>query len=326
MSKFIGRLVNLGVGRETTRGAGATPTYEVPTTTFSFDDKVVTARSIGSLSNIADSEEAFVTLKYGQGDIEGEIRSDSFGLFLYAMLGTYSVAGPTDSAYTHSFTVSQANTHQSLAFVIDDANTTELYKLVMLDSLEITSELDQVVRFAATFMSKASRDTGLTVPAVTDEYKFTKKHVSVKIATDISSLAAASAISLKSVTLRISKNVSLDDALGTAEPEDILNRQLAVEGTLTLNYEAETYKNYMKDGSSKALEIYLQNTDEVIGAATRPSLKIQLPKVDFFDWEPAYGLDEIVTQKISFKASRDVANSQEIIHLCELVNDVATYT
>lgn len=325
MTKFIGRLVNLGVGRETTRGSGVAAAYEVPVTSFSFDDKVVKARSVGSLSNIADSEESFVTTKYGQGDLEGEIRDKSFGLFLYAMLGTYTVAGPTDSTYTHSFTVSQSNQHQSLAFVVSDSNTTELYKLVMLDSLEMTVELDQVAMFAASFMSKASRDTGLTVPAVVAENKFTKKHLAVKLADNIAGLGVASAISIKSLSLKISKNVALDDVQGTAEPEDILNRQLSVEGSLTLNYEAETYKNYMKGNTYKSLQIALTNTDVYAGGTTSPSLTIQMPKVDFFDWEPDYSLDEIVTQKISFKASRDVTNSQQIIHLCQLVNAVTTY-
>ena len=52
MSKYIGRLVKLGVAREAVRGAGAAPVYHIPRTTLSFDDKVVKARSIGSLGNL----------------------------------------------------------------------------------------------------------------------------------------------------------------------------------------------------------------------------------------------------------------------------------
>jgi hypothetical protein len=326
MAKFVGRLVQIGVGRETSRGAGATPLYQLPRTTLTFDDKVVKARSLGSLGLISDSEEAFVTTKYGQGDIEGEIRSSSFGLMLYAMLGSYSVAGPTDSSYTHSFTVSQSNQHQSLAFTVTDANTTELYKLVMLDSLEITTALDQVTKFLATFMSKCGRDTGLVVPAPVAEYKFTKKHLSIKIAANIASLAAATPISVKELSIKFSKNVALDDVLGTAEPEDILNHQLAIEGKMTLNYEAETYKNYMKNGDSKAMQLQWLNTDSTIGASTNPALTMQFPKVDFFAWEPTYGLEDIAGQKMSFKASRDVANAVDIISTCQLVNTITTYT
>jgi len=328
MAKFIGRLLDIGVARESTRGTSVAPVIRFPQTTLSLDDKVVKARSIGGLGTLADSEESFVTTKYGQGDLEGEIRSKGFGYLLYAMLGGYTApAAPLDSAYIHPFTVSQSNTHQSLCFTVVDPNTSESYPLVMLDSLAITSELDEVVRYTASFMSKKGNSTGNTVPAAVHEYKFTKKHLRFKIAANIASLSSASAISLKSLTLTIAKNVALDDVLGTAEPEDIYNRQLSVEGTITLNYVADTYKNYMKDGNHKAVEIAFINRDVTIGAGnTYPSLKIQLPKVDFFDWEPDYSLDEIVSETFSFKASRDVAGGQDIIHLCELINGVNDYS
>ncbi len=325
-NKYIGRLVTVGVGRETSRGAGASPVYTIPFATLSFDDKVVQARSTGALGNLADSEEAFVTTKYGQGDLDMELRAKSLGLILYALLGTYGVAGPTDSAYTHSFTLAQTNTHQSLSLVVADSNTTELYKLVMIDSLKLNASLDKVVTMALGFLSKCARSTGLTNPAVVHESKWTKKHISVKLADTIGDLAAASAISIKTLNLNINKNTKVDDSLGTAEPEDINNQQLSVEGDLELNYDAETYKGYMLNGTSRAMQIALTNTDDTIGASTRPSLTIQLPKVDFNPWAPDYGLDKLVTQKVSFKASRDVANSQEMIHLCQLVNDVTTYT
>lgn len=326
MAKYIGRLVNLGVAPEASRGAGAAPVYHLPKNDFSFDDKIVKARSEASLGKISDSEEAFVTTNYGQGDFGGEIRSKSFGLLLYAMLGSKSVSGPTDEAYTHSFTLSHSNQHPSLSFVVADANTTELYKLVMLDSLEITAELDQVVQYTTSFMSKKGNATGLTVPSAVVEDKFTKKHVAVRVATDVSGLAAATALSIKSLTLSISKNVTLDDVLGTAEPEDILNRQISVEGQIMLNYEDETWKNYFRNGTYRSMEIKMVNTDETLGGgSTNPSLTIQMPKVDFHEWSPEYGLNDISTQTISFKANYDLTNGADIISLCQLVNDVASY-
>ncbi len=325
MAKYVGRRLQVGIAKETVRGAGASSTYHLPRTAFSYDDKITQARSVGGLGFLEDSEESFVTTKYGQGDLEGEIRSKSFGLLLYAMLGTVSSASVVDSSYTHSFSVANTNTHQSLSFVVVDDNTSELYKLIMLDSLEINAELDEVVRYSASFMGKQSVSTGETVPAAVAEHKFTKKHLSFKIAANIAGIAGATAISLKSLTLSISKNVALDDVLGTAEPEDILNHQISVEGQLVLNYEDETYKNYMKNGTARAVEIAFTNTDATIGAATRPALTIQMPKVDFFDWEPDYSLDDITTQTVSFKASRDVANATSIISTCDLVNEEANY-
>lgn len=325
MSKFIGRLVDIGIGRETTRGVGVAPTYAVPHMTFSYDDKVTKARSLAGMSNIQDSEEAFVTTKYGQGDLEGEVRANSFGLFLYAMLGSLSTAGPTDSAYTHSFTLENTNQHDSLSLLVDDENTTELYKMAMLDTLELTQELDTLLTFSASFMGKQGTTSTATMPAYLAESKFTKKHLGIKLAANLGALDAAGTISVKSLRLSIAKNVVLDDVLGTAEPEDILNRQIAIEGEITLNYEAETYKNYMKDDTNRAMEIKWTNTDVLIGSNTRPSLTLRFPKVDFFDWEPDYALDDIVTQTISFKANRDLSGGNNLISTCALVNTVTSY-
>lgn len=325
MSKYIGRLVKVGIAKETSRGDGASPTYTLPFAKLSFDDKIVQARSTGALGALADSEEAFVTTKYGQGDIDAELRSKSIGLILYALLGSYSVAGPSDSAYTHSFSIAETNQHQSLSFVIQDPTTTELYKLVMIDSMKIQAALDKVVTYTLGFMSKCARDTGLTAPAVVAESKFTKKHINVRLADNVAGLAAATPLALKSLNFNVMKNVAMDDILGSAEPEDFLNNQLAVEGDFELNYDAETFKTLFKNGTYKAMQLSFVNTDDTIGAGTRPSLTIVCPKVDFSPWEPNYDLDKIALQKISFKASKDIANSLNIISSCQLVNDVSTY-
>ncbi len=325
MSKYIGRLVNLGLGKETSRGVGVVPTYQLPKTKFSFDDKVVKARSVGSLGRLADSEEAFVTTKYGQGELDAEVRDRSFGIILLALLGTDTPSAPVDSCYTHSFTIANNNQHQSLSLLVEDPNTTELYKLAMLDLLEITAALDEIVKFNVGFMSKQAVTSGAAMATLLAENKFTKKHLQLRLADNIAGLGAATPLSVKNLSLKVAKNVMLDDVLGTAEPEDILNQQLSVEGEIELNYEDETWKNYMKAGTNKAMEIKFVNTDATIGASTNPALVFQFPKVDFMEWEPDYSLDEIVKQKISFKASRDVANSLDIISTCQLVNTVASY-
>lgn len=332
MAKYIGRRVQLGIGREATRGVGVAPTITLPTLSFDFDDKVIKARSTAGLGLLEDSEEAFVTTRFGEGSLEAEVRSWSIGYFLYAMLATpsagYSVSGPTDTAaYTHTFTLQTSNQHQSLTFLVVDPNTTEQYEMAMLNELELRTELDEIVKFTASFLAKRRDASSNTIPALIDEAKFTKKHLSFKVAAAIADLTAATAISLKSLRLTISKNVILDDVLGTAEPEDILNRQISVEGEITLNYEDETWKNYMSDPTDRAVRIEFENTDELITgcAATYPKLTIDLPKVDFFDWAPAYALDEIVTQTISFKGHYDTANLQNVINSIILINAEDTY-
>ena len=53
MTKIIGRLVDVGIAAESSRGGGLAPTFGIPKASFSFDDKVVKARSRQTYGNIA---------------------------------------------------------------------------------------------------------------------------------------------------------------------------------------------------------------------------------------------------------------------------------
>lgn len=327
MGAYIGRLAEVGIEKEASRGAGAaSPGHWLPKVDFSFDDKKVVARVVGSLGKLADSEEAFNVVRFGAGDMIMDLRSQAIGYFLYSLLGTLSTSGPTDSAYTHAFTIDEDNQHQSLVLFVKDPNTTEAYKLVVVNTLEIVAALDETVKANINFLSKKGNTWGSLTPSYTDESMFVRKHVKVKVAAAIGDLAAASQLSIRNLRLTMGQNAVRDDVLGTVEPEDIFNQQISVEGELTLRYDSETWKQYFTTPTDRAMEIKFENDDETIGAgATNPSLTIQLPKVDFFGWDPDYTLDEIVTQTLSFKANYDIANTQNIIHLCSLVNGKTSY-
>jgi len=334
----VGRRLKIGIAKEATRGAGAAPTYLLPSVSWDFKPSVVKAESAAGLGLLEDAEESFVTTQFGEGSMEGEIRCKSFGLFLMALLVDdsetgYSVAGPTDESYTHSYTLDNDNQHMSLALVVEHPDYKELHKLVMLNELEIRSELDEIVMFTASFLGQKAFLTGLSQATLVDEPKFTKKHLSFKIAATVGALDEASEIRLKSLRFRVAKNLVLDDVLGTAWPIDILNRQISVEGEITLNWadqtgvvDAESFRDYMMLDTDWAVQIQFTNTDETLGGGTtNPSLKFELPKVMFFDWAHDASLDEVMAQTVSFKGYYDSVNSLSVISTCELVNAVTTY-
>ena len=144
-----------------------------------------------------------------------------------------------------------------------------------------------------------------------------------KIASLTSGLTAATAISLKSLKLTFTKNLVLDQTLGTVQPEDILNRAFNITGELMLDYEDRTYANLMLDGTYRAMRIDLVNSDITIGS-TNPAFRIDLSRVDFDAWEPTRENDEIVNQKITFNALWDITNGN-VINDCYLVNEQASY-
>jgi hypothetical protein len=87
---------------------------------------------------------------------------------------------------------------------------------------------------------------------------------------------------------------------------------------MELNLESDTYRDYMLDGTYRAMEIKLNG-------GTSSILTLQFPRVDFSEWEPDYSLNDIAKQSINFKCNYDAANALDIISTATLVNTQTTY-
>src|SRR3989339_1864053 len=97
---FIARLIELGIGKEASHGAGAAASFWIPKVSFDHDVKIERAVSAASFGNISTETTGYVTEQYAQGKLESEIRDKSFGLFLLALFGTSSPA-VYSGAYKH---------------------------------------------------------------------------------------------------------------------------------------------------------------------------------------------------------------------------------
>lgn len=313
MSKFVGRLGNVGVAKEATSGTIVTPTFYVPFNTISFDDKVTTARETEGLGRIEDSDSNYVVNKYGEGDLEFDLNDLNLGVFLTSLLG----ASPTTSGgptYAHAYALSNTNTHKTMSLAYQDPDQTKIFPFTMIDSLEITVEPDGIAKAKASFKSRVSRDWSTLTPSYTTlGNKFLHQHLVFKTASNIAGLGAASAVPLKKLTLTISANADFDNVMGTVEPEAILNHQYSVEGEITLNKQDDTYRQLMLAGTYKAIDI-------TFNRASDSSLQIQMPRVDFTEWEQDRSLDDIVGQTIQFKGNYDSANAASVISTCTLTN------
>jgi len=124
------------------------------------------------------------------------------------------------------------------------------------------------------------------------------------------------------LTLTSDLGTERDSAHGTVQPVDILNKMISIEGSMSLNYENNTLRDYMVNGDKKAVRIDIEDLDTTLTSNT-PLLRIELPKVDFSEWEGNYALEDIVSQTIKFKANYDTTNG--IISTCSLRNGKASY-
>jgi hypothetical protein len=325
MSKYIGRLVNLGLAKETVRGTAVSAAYWLPKTALAFFDRTNKATSQMAYGTIGEGAQAYKLNEWSEGSIETELNDRAFGLILLSAFGTVNTSGPTDSAYTHTFSIQADSQHDSLTITIATPDRTDQFSLCMLNNLEFTIVPDEVVMVKADFIGRTGRQVASASPSYATAFnKFLGRHASVKIASTTAGLGAASALSIKSMTLNIAKNVIQNNVIGTVWPEDILNRKFELTGEIELDYDDQTYRALMLDGTYKALRLNITNSDVLIGASSIPAFNIDLSRVHFEAWEPTYDNEEIVTQKIQFRALFDPTNG-DIVNSCTLTNAVSSY-
>jgi len=324
MSKYIGRLVNVGLARETTRGTPVTAQYWMPKTSVAFFDHVNKFQSQMSYGTIGEAAQAYKTNEWSEGNFETELNDKSFGLILYALFGTLNTTGPTDSAYTHTFSLQNDSQHDSLTITIADPDRTDQFSLCMLESLEINMVPDEPVMVTAAFKGRSGRQVATASVSYAQFSKFLGRHAVLKLASTTAGLSAASSISIKSLKMEFKKNLMVNNVLGTVWPEDILNQKFEITGEFELDLDDRTYQNLQLDGSYRALRLQMTNSDVLIGSSSRPDFKIDLSRVHFEGWEPKVENDELVTQKINFRALYDVSNAN-VVNSCTLINNVSSY-
>lgn len=324
MAKYIGRREAVGVGLESTRGVGVSASYILGKTSYDLEDKAMKARSGEALGVISgEGSQAIVAQKRAEGSIEFEVGAKSFPIILKSVFGSLSTAS-AGTGYKHSISILESNQHPTLSIHLDSPNQDILFEKSMVDTFELNITTEEIVRCNLGLKSLVSVDDSFDNTSVIDtDYKFVGRDLTVKVANDTASLAGASAISVKELNMTINKNTDFDSVLGTLEPEDILNKQMMIQGQLTLNYEDDTWKDYMLGGSYKAISIDLTQTRDSAGDQN-PQFYLELPRVDFSEWEAQRANDDIVQQTVNFMALYDIANDR-LISDCYVVNDVASY-
>jgi len=306
MVKFIGRQVDIGIGKESVRGTAVDPTFFIPKVNLTLDEQVQQVVDPSSIGRIEDSIDANITEKFTEGTLEGRIQAESFGLLLLNAIGSVVTTpdSPESGVNTHAFSVKQDAQHPSLTISVKEPNSSKRHPLGMITSLEIEVALNEYAMFSAEFRAKKGETATLTPAYVTADEKliFLPQHGTFKTAANLAGLAGASAIDIKNFTITIDKNVEDDQVIGSLDPNDILNKQFSIEGTVEIMYESTAFIDELLADTAKAMRITLENTDQTIGASTNPKLEIDLARVKFSEVTKPFPNDDLIVQTISFKA------------------------
>ena len=310
------------------RGTQVAPGYWIPRRTFDFEDKATIVVNEQGLGVLEDSCEARVVSKWAEGSLNGVLRTKSVGLLLLNVFGEVASATPYDSPdssiYRHTFSVRTNHQHPSFTLAVEDEVEEVAYTLCMVKTLTITADLGEYVLFTADMISKKSETASPALtPAFVAEKNFAAGNITFKEAATTATLAAATAVSIKTVEIVIDKEIEKDDVLSSVDPDDMLNKSFKITLTITKNLTNYTYRDYFKSATPRSMRITMEDSNAVAetGGTEHPKLEMDLNQVYITDWSTTKELDGIVTETLVAKATFKIADSEMAQVILENLED-----
>lgn len=326
MPAYLGRLVSVGIGRESSRGTAVNPTFWEKHDSVKIDDILTQVIDEAAAGVIEAGENGFGVELFSSWEAEVKIKDVTVGLWLLAIFGSAADAAHSgeSAVYDHTYTVQESNQHQSLTISVNDPVQDYRYALGCIDTAELTFEVGKMAMLSMSGSAHAGASATLT-PSMTQENYFTPQCVTYKDASTAAGLAAATAKKVKKVSIKVSKNLEPDMILSNVAPNDFFNKTFKVEGTIEALFtsEAEFKTGFLADGY-RAMLLNLVNSDVVIGSAANPQLQIQLDRVKIRELSRDLGIDGIVRQTVSFTGLFNPSTSTQIKAI--LTNTQASYT
>lgn len=321
--KYIWRQINVWFWIEATRGTWVAVAQWQPKTDLTFDETVEVIQDESSIWVIVDSRDTFVTKKFWNGDIWGNVEVNSIWYLFLALLWDVTSAVDTTWAYKHTFALANSNQTQSLTIWVNDPVEWDLiYPLAVIDSMTLSANEWEFATFSVTFKSKPGETTTHTVSYNVD-YKLLARHSIFKVANNLAWLTWATPICLRSFEITISKNLEDDYCMGSITPKDFINQMTSIEWSFTAVYEDTTMKDYVLDWTKKAIRFELKDTATTIWLSSNPRVTIDLPLASFTEFSKDMGNDATVVQTLTFKGLYSSTDASAID--VEVVNTTADY-
>lgn len=313
MAKVIGRTGAIGIAVEATQGTAVAPTFFVPVQSYSFDDKVEYVKNDSAMGRIEEFNDADIIKEWSEGEYGGKVFIDSIGAELTALFGqspTTAERGTSD-VYDHSYELANNNDHKSLSvsYVDDVQDVRSPFAMINTWSLEVA--VDDYVKRTVNLIGKKSA-TVTNAPAFTNEVEFIPSMVSLKLASNAAGLDAATAINVTSFNMEVNKNAEALYVLGSKQPEDIINKQFGVTGSIELYFENTTYRDYVFANTHRAVRLAMVDTTVNLGSGHNPELRFDLNEVVFSEFERGWDANDPLKQTLNFEALVSVTDDAMI--------------
>lgn len=315
-AKFSGRQFNVGIAKESSRGTAVAATYWLYYDTLTIDDEIRVAKNETVMGVIEKGIGQDITTFESKGTINGNITDLGFGLLLRSIMGTDTVGSVESGVKDHVFTVLQTAQHPSLTFSVFEPNSNSgtsgyAYPLSVIDELEMTFEIGKYATYKATFMGNKGANKSSDTLSYVAENLFRPQDGTFKLASSLSGLSGASAITITKAVITLKQNTEADIVIGNTSPVDRLNKEFTCDGSLELKYsDRSMIDTYLLAGLAQAVSIAFANTSVTIGAASNPTLTIRLAKALFESVARKVDSKGIVSQTVKFTAYYSLSDTE----------------
>jgi hypothetical protein len=226
-----------------------------------------------------------------------DVGGSSKALYIEPLSGTFTsgntLTGGTSSATCtggtiespasvrwHLFRLANSNNHPTYTMYVVDPVSTMKSTYCMLDSFDLDVTAGQFASFKSVWKGQKIQ-SGSGTASFTAQNPFLAKYANLYVASAFTGLDAASATVIKSMKLSFKKNVTDYMQWGQTDVQGYWNRQFRVEGTFTLLYNADTFRDNVTASTKQAFRVKLANTDVTIGSASNPTIQFDFPVMAF---------------------------------------------
>lgn len=310
----------VGVAFETTYGTAASISNFVPVRQIRPEVAENTRIYDDTLLSRFGAERHRLTTKDVVGDTTGYVYPDSVGWWLKGLLGSVSssIASGESVVYEHTFT--QADTLPSMTMVINDTEPRQITGLVINTG---TFEFQEgIMTLANGFLAQDLSDVSEEFPVISELIDpFTFPNFTVRIANDIASALASSAIPLDEWEMNYGNNVAKSNHIGTRTISFLNPTKTTCGGVFRRYAEDETLIDYTRNASEVAL--VFEATGASIGNNEQYSLQIHIPRAVMTRTIRPYEAGSIIMEETTFSALRDTSEGYSVKMI--LTNKVENY-
>lgn len=329
MAKTAGTQVAIGLGIESAAAPGVAVAESVFIPWLDYSMQGVAEKSFfNAARGIRNmSSNSMIKRKYSQGSIGFVPNVKVMPYFLSLALNGVSSSGISDSAYTHTFTVQNANATVKTATLTAETGAIETaqYLNVVCNSLNIEVSDDYAKATAELIGKFPSTDT--ISESYTQNTEFAYHQMTAKFGTSLSNAAGNSATPLKSFNLSINNNIMLDEAFlsGSADivTGGLIPGRLQVTGSYSLHFSDTTELAKYRANTLNALIVTF--TGSLIGASSLETIQFKLGRLVLTKPPVEHNIDGLLVITQDFEVQYEATDLDIQAIVINNVNNASTH-